>query len=365
MSRAVLLGVACLIIAGRSLAQQSRNDEASLRERLARAEVAAAALNRADSMDRMSVREARRGQVVTTGLVPVVMWQSVPQGLVELIAESASAMIREVGVVTPQDLEGVVAVQSWTSDIDSLMRSPLLRGRRVETFDEASVADTSRVIWSVASLLLSRWRVTTDTAWRRWGADPGLGWQREREGEWALRDLARSWSESGRGCLAADFRDCRRWLGLDDDPRPYRARYRGADLVFMLEHYVGRPSEFDDRSRCRAGDSDVCYRLLETGDYLSSVPAPPVARSSLLRSIRVLQGAEVLRVALNDSTGSLGDRLARATGVPLDSLLSEWRGWTLSRGRTGRVQAGFGDVAVVLLTVSLMVVLATRSGRWR
>ena len=57
--------------------------------------------------------------------------------------------------------------------------------------------------------------------------------------------------------------------------------------------------------------------------------------------------------------------MARAAGVPEDSLISEWRSWVLSRGRSERVSAGVGDFASALIFILLLVAMATRSGRWR
>lgn len=372
MYRAGGLAAAFAALAVGTVAAQNRRDDlAELRVRLEHAELQAVAIRRADSLQGSAVRDERRGQIVATATVPVIVWRSIPQGLAELVAESASALIEELGVIPRTALDSVALVQMWTSDIDTLRTLPQLRGRRIRGFEEATLADTSRVIWTVASAILKSWTSTLDTTWRAWSTDPGLGWSRDREGGWAQRALTSAADEVGKGCLAADARDCRRWLGLDADEHAYRARYRGADIRRRTagnDYWFGselRQTSQAEIQRCRDGDDDTCLRLVEKAAMMDSVPAADIARSSLLQAVRALHGPDALRAALLKRTGSLGERLAGASGIGVDSLVREWRSWTLSRGRVDRVRAGPGDAAVVILTIALMVFLAARSGRWR
>jgi hypothetical protein len=363
-----MAGVFVALAVGTARAQTSGNDLADLRVRLARAELQSAAIARADSIQRSTVRDQRLGQIITTATVPVIVWRSISQGLAELVAESASALIGTLGVIPRTALDSLVVVQASTSDIDALLALPQLRGRRMQVFNEEMFTDTSRVIWAVASATLTSWTSTLDTTWRAWSTDPRLGWSRDREGEWAQRALTGAADEVGKGCLAADLRDCRRWLGLDADEHPYRTRYRGSDIRRRLAqnfYWGDRQSWWLDAERCRDGGDDACIRLAERFGSLDPVPAPDIARSSLLQAVRALHGPDALRAALLKRTGSLGDRLAGASGIGVDSLVREWRNWTLSRGRVDRVRAGLGEMAMVILTVALMVFLATRSGRWR
>jgi hypothetical protein len=158
---------------------------------------------------------------------------------------------------------------------------------------------------------------------------------------------------------------------LDADEHAYRARYRGADIRRRTagnDYWFGselRQTSQAEIQRCRDGDDDTCLRLVEKAAMMDSVPAADIARSSLLQAVRALHGPDALRAALLKRTGSLGERLAGASGIGVDSLVREWRSWTLSRGRVDRVRAGPGDAAVVILTIALMVFLAARSGRWR
>jgi hypothetical protein len=89
------------------------------------------------------------------------------------------------------------------------------------------------------------------------------------------------------------------------------------------------------------------------------------ARGSLLRAVRVVHGAAALRRALADTSGSVGVRLARASGVSEDSLLAEWRAWLLTGGGGRRVTADFADGVPVALLGALLLLAAARSGRWR
>ncbi|MFI5279090.1 MAG: hypothetical protein ACHQU1_01235, partial [Gemmatimonadales bacterium] len=66
-----------------------------------------------------------------------------------------------------------------------------------------------------------------------------------------------------------------------------------------------------------------------------------------------------------DSSGGVGERLARAVGIGEDSLVAEWRAWVLARGRPQRLMATLPQSMSVVVAALLLVFLAARSGRWR
>jgi hypothetical protein len=156
---------------------------------------------------------------------------------------------------------------------------------------------------------------------------------------------------------------CRAWLGFDREANPYAARYTPAEIRNIVSR---RMVEYLDVSaqQCVRGSDDACLRYARAGG-ISPVPAGLASIRSVLRAILVQHGAAALRRALADTSGAIGERLARATGVGEDSLVMEWRAWLLTGGGRPRVSAGARDAMPVLLFGGLLLFAAARSGRWR
>jgi hypothetical protein len=98
--------------------------------------------------------------------------------------------------------------------------------------------------------------------------------------------------------------------------------------------------------------------------YLPSIPAGPALRSSLLAYVRALPG-DLLVPALADHSGPVGERLRRTAGVTEDSLVRGWRIWLLTGGGQRLVTAGVRDALPALVLSGLLLLSATRGGRWR
>ena len=94
-------------------------------------------------------------------------------------------------------------------------------------------------------------------------------------------------------------------------------------------------------------------------------PAGLASRRSLMRAVHALHGSAALRRALADTLGSVGMRLARASGLTEDALVTEWRIWLLRAGGHSRVTAGVVDALPVVIVGALLLFAAARSGRWR
>jgi hypothetical protein len=65
--------------------------------------------------------------------------------------------------------------------------------------------------------------------------------------------------------------------------------------------------------------------------------------------------------ALADTTGSIGERLARASGVGEDSLMLEWRYWVLNRGGRPSDRNLLADGVPAVLLAALLLAAARRS----
>lgn len=365
--RRLVTAAALLLVAAQALAaQQARDPDARTRVLLARADSLNARVEAADSARRAEVAAQRRARLASSGDLTIVVWSSVPTDVGAHLAEGASALLDEFGAIPAGYVRRVVAVQALTVDTAGFLSAPAFRGRRRLLIDWATPSDTSGVSWRIASRVAQGYRRTLHQDWHEWlPGDYGLGWTRERNGEGALRTLADDATFVGRECLAGKADACRLWLGVDRDARPFAVRYRPDELRRLAVEQSWDLRNEADYNACQGGANEACVRLAERRPWLSDIPAPDEARRSLIRAVHALHGAPAVAAALTDTAGSVGTRLARASGVSEDSLMAEWRNWTLSRGRTQRVRAGFGDAASVLATTAVLLIAAARSGRWR
>jgi hypothetical protein len=108
---------------------------------------------------------------------------------------------------------------------------------------------------------------------------------------------------------------------------------------------------------------DACLRLLHMQlSYRSALPGRGVR--SLVLEARVIGGEGTFTRLVADTTAPLGDRLAAAAGVPLDSLLRVWHARMLEAA-PARTRVGSVSAWMSFLVVALAGTLALRSTRWR
>ena len=216
---------------------------------------------------------------------------------------------------------------------------------------------------------LAAYRASLAAEWRAWlPADFGL--KRPAEG-----GEARPWqmftpgeSAAGAGCLNGKAAACRAWLGIDRDADPYTTRYTASELraVFRQGWYgqSARRNALAYRA-CLGGSDSSCIAFAHEEGQPEPVPADFIARRSLMRAMRDLHGAPALAAALVDTTGPIGARLARATGVGEDSLVLEWRRRVLGTSGAFESHAGTKEAVPALLFAGVLLLAAAGSGRWR
>jgi hypothetical protein len=238
--------------------------------------------------------------------------------------------------------------------------------RRVRIMaDISSAPDTLANGLLAADVIGQAYLGTLDEEWRKWlPGDLAIGWTMRVEGGEAVRDLMAGGIRTGARCLAGSAPDCRLWLGLDRDDRA--DRYQPAEIRRLLLAGYWWPGMRGLARQCADGADDACQTLARRGGYLvPAVPAGLASRGSLIRAVRVCHGDGALRQALVDTTGSVGERLARATHLSEDSLVGEWRSWLLTGGGQPRVTAGVREAVPALIVAGLLLLAAARSGRWR
>lgn len=365
MSRSAAVLVALTVTASVAGAQQPRGGVAASRALLARADSLWADLARRDSAAHERTYLLRRARRADAGALAVLLPSSAGTETAVRIAAGASAFLD--GVVPAEFERRYVVVANSASGADSVLRAEGLTSRARLPAEVAPQPDSLANGWPVAIAVAWAYLQTLDTTWRAWLPIPlPIGWTMPRNGRAAVRELMGGEVRSGADCLGGGAAGCRRWLGLDADSNPYRSRYRPAELRRAIGNRWFFNGEADMRAlvrQCADGSDEACVSAAPR--VVPAVPAGFEARASLLAFVRARQPAGALQRALADSSGALGARLARATRLSEDSLVGAWRIWLLTGGGLPRVRAGLRDALPVVLFAGLLLLAASRSGRWR
>ncbi len=320
----------------------------------------AAAAGRATYLQRVAHR-------FSAGDVTVLLAGPAGQTAGARVAAGAAALIDSLAVVPRAFLLSHIVVATGAEGTDSVLRAEGLSGRTRVPADISAGLDTLSARFVVAAVLARAYRGTLDAAWRSWApADLTLGWRDAREGAAARRDLMSGAVRAGALCLAGEAAECRRWLGLDSDGDPFRMRYTPGDLrrIIAARMWEYQPNREAARE-CVGGSDEACVRFAEAGTFVDSIPAGVQARGSLLQAVGALHGRAALARALADTSGFVGERLARASGVSEGSLVEEWRTWLLTSGGRHHVTGDLGDGLPVAFFGAFLLLAAARSGRWR
>ncbi|MGD0991148.1 MAG: hypothetical protein ABR998_01585 [Gemmatimonadales bacterium] len=366
MCRTVVSALALAgILAGPCVeAQGVRAGAARVRTLAARAESLEVQIAKQDSLAKQRRYDDLRARRFTAGDVTVLVPGVIGEATGQHIADGAKRYLDTLGAVPPGFVASLVTVAYLSAGWDSVLQVDGLAARTRIMVDIPANPDSLADGWGVAARIVRAYVETLDPSWRSWAPlDLGLGFMKGRDDVAAVRELAAGDTRAGTECLGGRAAACRSWLGFDREASPYTARYTAAEIRNIVSH---RMVEYLNASaqQCVRGSDDACLRYAQTGG-VAPVPAGLASVRSVLRAIRVLHGAEALRRALADTSGAIGDRLARAAGIGEDSLVTEWRAWLLTGGGRPRVSASARDAMPVLLFGGLLLFAAARSGRWR
>ncbi len=336
----------------------------SARALLARVDSLRMQLAQRDSASRRPTYVERRARRFDAGPVAALLPGSVGMETGRRVAAGAERYVG--GAIPTEFVASHVVVAFAATGVDSMLRAERLGPRTRLMADVAARPDTFADGWAVAAALATAYGETLDTTWREWlPLDLGVGWTLRRNGRGAVWDLMRGDTRAGAECLAGNVAECRLWLGLDNDASPYRVRYRPKELRRQIgSRWFAWGDARALAHDCTTGSDDACVRVASLG-LLPAIPAGPSPRSSMVAFVRAGKSSTALPRAFADSAGSVGDRLARATGLPEDSLVQEWRIWLLTGGGQPRVTADLRDALPVVIFGGLLLLAAARSGRWR
>jgi len=355
-------GPALLALALWGVAARAQQPRAPARALLARAESLWHRIGLQDSAAARETLRQRRARRFDAGAVTTLLPEAVGAATGSRVAAGAWAYVRDA---VPVDfLAGRMAVGLAATDVEATVRAEGLGGRiRIPVGVEPgpdSLADG----WTVAAELARSYRQTLDSTWRVWlPLDMGLAWTMRREGPEAVRELMQGETRAGGDCLAGLISGCRRWLGLD--AAAPATRFRPAELrVLVSGRWFPSRAAVGLAHDCTVGSDFACLRLVALG-FLPPIPAGPVPLASFAGYVRTRGPKGALLRALADRNGGVGDRFARAVGVPEDSLVRGWRSWVMTGGGQPRVTANLRDAWPAVLVAGLLILAASRSGRWR
>jgi hypothetical protein len=166
-----------------------------------------------------------------------------------------------------------------------------------------------------------------------------------------------------RACLAENLDGCKRALGVAGGA--YADQWFDAtDLSHLTQNRSPLPPYLDRGRACSgAGSSDDCAVLLRTipVEYVTP-PLERIARE-LLVYVALARGGAGAYERLMTTAGPIGDRLAAASGVTLDSLVNEWRAGMMRHAAPAPLPAG--RVWMAFAWAILLLYLGVRSTRWR
>jgi len=306
----------------------------------------------------------RNGRLIRGSLFKVVAPLAIERGAVEAQIAVAESLLSVFPVIPDSFVRSLVFVVPRTTEVDDALAPDerVLRRLDVEWPNWGnSDLDYGR---KLTEPLLRVWQDQLHASWRKW-----LPWDLALE--WtpllnvsSVEDLTTPRWQIGARCLQRDASACRAWLGLDGGDEYVSRLYTSDERREWVRLYL--PGNPEQRRRCLDGSDAVCTLIASARSQnpLPPIPASPSVRGALLRSMHATYGPGSLR-ALLDTTGTLGQRIERATGQPLDSVVLNARAWILGLGQPERVRAGASELTATLLFAALLVALATRSGRWR
>lgn len=278
------------------------------------------------------------------------------------------------------------AFGGWAARMQShvlVVRRPTASGTPDDvTIVESGVADSGgRVLLTSSSLptteaLAAAWRRKSeeylsrdlDPPFREWlGVSVPIEPMTARGLAKGRVDLVLAHSRVAHECARGSAQACEQMLGLTPVDDPAFDLFDARERLDMIKWYSFVLQRRDPGSYARcvsAGAQAVCDSLVRSfpGDVIPK-PAPPKVRLNFVQYALML-GGEGSFDRLVQTQGTLGDRIAAAAKMPVDSVVSRWQSNLMSSSSSSTAI----DVATALSSVfwaCLCGALALRSSRWR
>lgn len=172
-----------------------------------------------------------------------------------------------------------------------------------------------------------------------------------------------------RQCFKGDITKCEDVLQVNDSTglveRWYGTPAEREAVIKMFADYFARGGTAATLQRCQRHSDDACTALLRSLPR-GTLPRPLSADARLLLVREALRagGREAYRRLVVDSGAPIGQRLAGAAGIPLDSLVMRWRDRALAARPTPLIVQWWAGLAA-LGWAAVFGFCAMRSSRWR
>jgi hypothetical protein len=182
-------------------------------------------------------------------------------------------------------------------------------------------------------------------------------------------ELVTAPSEPARRCFLGETLRCIDALGLGDTShlveRWYPSALERRGVAGAFAEFFNHGATIQAFRDCTAGNDTSCSTLLHSLPN-AALPKPlsEGARILLVRDALHLGGRDAYRRLLRDPDLPMGDRLARAARVSLDSLVRVWRSAVLAN-RPAPVALPWWAIGAALGWVSLFAACGLSSSRWR
>jgi hypothetical protein len=177
-------------------------------------------------------------------------------------------------------------------------------------------------------------------------------------------------SEVARACFLGDVGRCRTALDLVDTADAFLQSYPSASerrhvLQVAFSDYFARTASEATWHACVRGSDTACVALLRS---LPPGSIPRIldsdARRLLIHLALRMGGREAYGRLLADPSASPSERLARAAGVPADTIVARWRAAIIA-SRPKPVTLPSWDIMAALGWTIVLAVCGMRSSRWR
>jgi hypothetical protein len=248
-------------------------------------------------------------------------------------------------------------------DPDTTIERPVIRGG-MEVRQNQDVAALTLLLLSAVPI------APLDTAWQSWlggSLPPAIRAEQQRAGVYV--QLVTAPSQAVRRCFLGDTAACRDALGLVTTADPLARWYPGAQdrrslVVKTFGAYFDREAHRPALQACAKGSDSACTQLLRS--LPGGVPRPLTydARATLVQVALRLGGREAYHRLVASVGQPIADRVARAAGIGVDSLISRWRAEILA-SRPRPVSLPRWGIWVALGWTAIFAACGLRSSRWR
>ena len=219
------------------------------------------------------------------------------------------------------------------------------------------------VTW-VASAALEQWaRSIFDPELTRWVGSAGSRMEFVELRDGTVRELILTPSSRGRRCLDGEIAECGLLLELEQVADPLLQSYDPADYRGLVERTS--VTDASGKARCVAGrELATCAEILRRPGQRPGRAVSGRVRQNLIAFAVERGGASAWLRASRSAGQPVPDQLAAMSGMPLDSLLSAWRGEL--QGERRATEAGSGPTFLMALAWSVIgALLFAWRYRWR